>query len=134
MTPQEELLLERICAEPTRSDAPVALYRELIQESTLKAATEIAEATIEAYLRKHPELVRQWLGLSENQRSSPNWYLQEEKPNQWLVGYYPPDSSKPRKRYHNGFEAVAFFIKRHIEGHAAFASWEQEAKRQDPLA
>lgn len=105
-------LLRRICAEPTCREAPIALYRAFRTEGVLDDVAQISEATVEEYLRENPELVDQWVGLSEDQRCTPAWYVERST---WVVGYVSKTQSILRRSFPDGFKAVAYFIKRHSE-------------------
>jgi hypothetical protein len=118
-----ESRLEAICT------IPVVLKRndQGNEYSLLRASgyqddpASITETLIEEYLRAHPELVKAWLHLSEDNRSSPSWYLigpKTESPEAggWTVGFVPgPIPPVPVQVFATGYAACAHFIKMRAE-------------------
>jgi hypothetical protein len=80
----------------------------------------VSNGDITSHLRKNPDLVRIWVQYSEDQRSSPAWYLSgpgegRERLQTWSVGYYCGDGGAPEVQFEDEFEACAFFIMRNLE-------------------
>ena len=47
---------------------------------------------IQVYLRSHPGLLDDWIGYSEDKRTSRGWYLErntDSKPPRYILGYLP---------------------------------------------
>ena len=115
--------LEAICTIPfvlkgTHTDNEYSLLRK---SGYSDDPASISEALIEQYLRAHPHLVKAWLNLSDDQRSTPAWYLigpKDDDPDAggWMVGFIPgPIPPVPVERFENGFAACAHFIKMRAE-------------------
>jgi len=84
--------IENICLIPKklkdRDDiSMVDLFFEVGGQSAVENSTELDLSQV---LRNRPDLVDQWLQLSEDNRSTPAWYFRKtEDSTMWEVGYYP---------------------------------------------
>jgi hypothetical protein len=67
-------------------------------------------------LRDHPDWVRAWFLWSDNQRSSPNWWLAGWISHEYTLGYYDPkvDREAPPMRFDDKVEACAEYVSRAI--------------------
>ena len=118
-----ESRLEAICTIPVvlKRDGGRNEYSLLRASGYQDDPASISEALIEAYLRAHPDLVKAWLQLSEDNRSSPAWYLiapKTESPEAsgWMVGFVPgPTPPVPVQVFATGYAACAHFIKMRAE-------------------
>ncbi len=94
---------------------------ELVRASGWPEHPELAtEAAIERILRTTPDLIRAWLGYSEDQRCSRGWYLvapSGDNPDRdgWAVGYLGDSAREPPERFPDGYSACACFIRRVME-------------------
>ena len=82
--------------------------------------TSLSEEEIASHLRKNPDLVQVWVQYSEDQRSSPAWYLSVPgkelgRLQTWRVGYYSQEGGTPEIPFDDEFEACAYFIMRYLE-------------------
>lgn len=83
--------------------------------------TAIDVEKIRTHVAAHPELIGQWIGYSGNKRVSSGWYLSADSVNgPYVVGYFPSsDPSKAEKKYSDGIEACAIYIKHELESIAS---------------
>lgn len=75
----------------------------------------ITARDLEAYLRAHPGLVRDWVLLSENQRCTPALCLlapDNADRTQWIVAWFPKG---PRRTFGCEYEATATYIKSYLD-------------------
>ena len=76
----------------------------------------IDEITIEDLvqgLRDHPEAVDFWIQQSEDNRSSPAWYIRQKRDDTlWEVGYYPDGESTD---FENSLDACANYIRQYLD-------------------
>lgn len=90
---------------------------ELIEESGYHTySDQIYEESIEACLRQNPRLVESWILYSDNQRSSPSWFLAEPTSEfgkgNWAVCWYATgEQIKTIGYYKDQFSACAKFAK-----------------------
>jgi hypothetical protein len=85
----------------------------------LQDPSALLECDLEDVLRSYPELIDEWLRLSENKRASGGWYLLRPSSENagWVVGYYPKG---PERRFSDRFKGCAFFVKQEIEAYRSF--------------
>lgn len=121
-------VIARICEIPEiyRRSGYRAMIAAVNEAGYRSGSRKVSEAEIAAYLRGHPHLVQEWLGYSEDQRSSPNWYLSPpggglNRLGSWRVGWYAARDRPPEKEFPDQFEAAAFFAMRKVEEH--FEGW-----------
>ena len=95
-------------------------YREkseftlLIESGYFEFHDQIGENEIIEVLKIQPDLITDWIGLSEDKRTSEGWYIIREDKS-FFVGYWPPGNDKIEIKTPDKFSACAAFIKRHIE-------------------
>lgn len=102
---------------------------ELIRESGyFVVADKVHELEIERHLRDFPYLIDSWQCYSEDQRTSPAWYLVSPRPDAsptepgWRVGFYSPSQDERHERaFSDGYSACAYFIKQQAERLRAIA-------------
>ena|ERR1017187_2041103 len=72
---------------------------------------------IREHVAAHPMLIGDWICYSENKRVSSGWYFSANSVSgPYVVGYFPTsDSSKTEKKYSDGIEACAIYIKHELE-------------------
>jgi hypothetical protein len=80
----------------------------------------VTEAAVESVLRSSPDLIRAWIGYSEDQRCSPAWFLvapSDENPDRdgWAVGYLGDSRREQPQAFLDGYAACACFIHRVVE-------------------
>jgi len=77
------------------------------------AIAGIRVADLAAALRDRPECVRAWVGYSEDNRSSPAWFIQAS-PNgsKWVVGFYPDGESV---QYDTASDACSHYIRHYLD-------------------
>ena len=88
------------------------IFTLLEQSGYFTAHDQVTEAAICTALRRRPELVNDWIELSESTRASSGWYLRRAGAQHYQVGYYP--DSEPIE-YDDALAACAAYIKRNIE-------------------
>lgn len=85
----------------------------LLQESGYFSVHEqVTESAIHDALRGRPQLVNDWIDLSESRRASSGWYLRRAGAKGYQVGHFPDNEPVD---YVDGLTACAAFIKREIE-------------------
>ena len=110
---------------------------ESLRRLGYSASNEISEREIEAYMRKHPDLMESWIRYSEDQRSSTGWWITEpldpdvlksdwfknntdrvrstylglHAEKKWTVGNYP---ITVKRTFDDKFEAIAFFVRQKV--------------------
>ena len=116
-----ETSLENICTMPLmlKMNRNQNSYSLLKTSGYLIDPDAVTEDLIEQYLRARPHLVKAWLHHSQDQRSSPSWYLKAPdscNPDEagWSVGFVPrPYRRIPADMFKDGYVACARFIKRY---------------------
>ena len=79
----------------------------------------VLEEDLEVVFRAEPDLIDEWVKLSENKRTRDSWGLvRPDSPDsaEWIVIY--PNGRKQRS-FPDGFKACAFFVKQEIEEYRA---------------
>ena len=76
---------------------------------------KINEEEIMAILRLHPHLITEWLGLSEDSRSSNRWNFWKSEDGKYHVGHWPESEQFESINSTDEFYGCAAYIKRHIE-------------------
>ena len=112
-----ESLIDDILNMPTifHELGNVSYYTLLKNSGYFEKCNQISENDILKRIIRNPECVEQWLIYSEDQRSSPSWYIAQQNNNEYLVDRYPQlKSSQPRK-FLDVNEACAAFVKVAIE-------------------
>jgi hypothetical protein len=103
----------RVCRLPVEFPSSGISWRDLVAKSGWPADPEsILGKQLAEYLRDKPALVDAWLGYSEDKRSSPGWYLQEDGRGGYIVGWYP---GPKQDRFSDRILACAEFIRRELE-------------------
>ncbi len=89
----------------------------LVKESGFKSIhSESLRDELREYLECHPEFIEDWIGFSEDQRSSPSWFLMREPNGQYELGWFATDCGKTRQEwFDSGAQACAEFIIRVME-------------------
>lgn len=87
---------------------------DLLAEAGGRAAIEnISETEIANALSIRAEDVDCWIQFSEDNRSSPAWFMRQEKDGKtWEVGYYPDGDSI---YFDNPIDACANYIRHYLE-------------------
>ena len=117
--------IEAICRMPaeSRRRGDVSMIDLLKESGYLQADWKLTEVLLQAYLRDHPEAIEAWLTESQDQRGSGSWYLLDPAAagaeRSWVVGFYP---NGPKRKYSDGAEACAAFIKQYVERLSTYAS------------
>lgn len=92
-----------------RGDASI---HSLLRKSGYFAVHEaVTEGAIYDALHEHPELVSDWINLSDAKRASSGWFLRQGARG-YQVGHYPDHEAV---EYSDRLTACAAFIKREIE-------------------
>ena len=89
------------------------MYSLLKESGYFEMYDQVSEADIVEELKKHPELIDDWLMLSEDKRTSGWCFTQENQ--KYSVGYYPRTPNFRLTTYPKAKEACAAFIKLEIE-------------------
>ena len=76
---------------------------------------QISENEIMEVLKNHPNLIAEWLQLSEDSRSSVRWGLSRNDNGRYVIGHWPGGEGFEEISSTDKFYACAVFIKRHIE-------------------
>ena len=76
---------------------------------------KINEDDIIEVLKMHPNLITDWLQLSEDSRSSQRWAISRGEDGKCFVGHWPGGKDFEEINTSDEFYACAAFIKRHIE-------------------
>jgi hypothetical protein len=112
-------ILQAVCRMPVtyRARGDVSWIAVFDETGFVANKTSWSSADVEAYLRKHPELVDVWLLYSDDQRCSPAWYVVPPKGNMpadsWRVGHQPRLLLGDR-RFKDAAAAVTFFIEQQV--------------------
>ncbi len=93
-----------------RGDA--SIYTLLQESGYFAVHDQVTEGAIHNALRRHPEVVNDWIDLSESRRASSGWYLRPAGAKGYQVGHYPDNEPVD---YADELAACAAFIKREIE-------------------
>ena len=68
--------------------------RQLIARSGYPSvATQVTVERMAEFLATRPDLVDVWFRWSEDQRWSPAWWMSEQAPGEFRVGYYDPQAA-----------------------------------------
>jgi hypothetical protein len=87
----------------------------LIRNSGYYESPEVlTAAAVEGELRRRPELLQSWFTYSDDQRSSPNWYVSGEEGGSYNVGFYSDGGHSGMVEFRDPYSAVAAFIVRQI--------------------
>ena len=79
--------IERLCCLANELRRSGKSVHRLVEESGIHAELhQFTERAILDVLRSAPELVADWLGYSQDKRTSGGWYLIEEDNNRYVVG------------------------------------------------
>lgn len=79
--------IKRICHIPADFRKGNKSFHRLVHDTGIERQV-LTETSVASALLSNPELVDDWLGWSEDQRSSPSYYFLEEK-GKYVVGGYP---------------------------------------------
>lgn len=93
----------------------VSMNNLLKSSGYLQNPSAVLEDDLEGVFRAKPDLIDEWVRLSENKRTRDGWWLvRPDSPHtsDWIVIY--PNGRKQRK-FPDGFKACAFFAKQEIE-------------------
>lgn len=131
-------VIASICRLPVDALGSNVSILELLRQSGYSESSGISEQDIEAYLRRHPELIEPWILHSENQRSSTGWWITEplnhdvltsdwfrsntdagrnayldlHAEGKWTVG---DSASTVRRTFDDKFQAFAFLVSRRVK-------------------
>lgn len=89
----------------------VSIYALLQESGYFAVHEEVTENAIHDALRRHAEVVHDWLDFSEAKRTSSGWFLRRAAGG-YQVGHYPDHELVG---YSDELAACAAFIKREIE-------------------
>jgi hypothetical protein len=91
----------------------------LVAESGyFQAFNDVSEQDLYEEILAHPNLIKEWIGFSEDKRTT-GWYLREETDGTLKLGYIPEKGERvevPARYFKDRASAVATFIKLEIEG------------------
>jgi len=114
--------IDALCrmAQNYKSRGDVSMSELAREVGSLTDGASIPQDEVEAYLRRHPELVVSWLIYSQDKRCSPTSYLAEpgaglDGPEGWRVGYYRAKNRPTERVFTDEFAACAFFIARELD-------------------
>jgi hypothetical protein len=85
-----------LCQFPVdyRDEALNLSPRQLVARSGYPSvATQVTVDRIAAFLATRPDLVDAWFQWSHDQRWSPAWWISEQAPGEFRVGYYDPNAA-----------------------------------------
>jgi len=87
---------------------------DLLAEAGGRAAIEnVSEAELAHALSVRSDAVDHWIQMSEDNRSSPAWFVRQGKDGKkWEVGYYPDGDSI---YFDNPIDACAKYIRHYLE-------------------
>ena len=89
-------------------------FSALLSESGFhEMLSSVTENDILGELVKDSTLSDQWFLWSENKRTNSGWYLTNNRNDNYVVGYFPPNGEI--LNFSNKLKACAAFIKREIE-------------------
>ena len=114
-----EAVVDALCRMPLAfKNAGDTTMVALLKVSQYHRESRISEVHIEAYLRRHAELVHPWVEYSENQMKLPGWYLMRPRAGsseEWRVDFLTKREPPLEHPFADEFEACAFFIMRKVE-------------------
>jgi hypothetical protein len=91
-------------------------FRDLLKDmGYFELYEDVTESRIYERLKQCPEYCDLWIEWSEYQRVDSGWYLQDEYTGKFIVGYHNMDSKTFSKEFKSKAQAVACFVKKHIE-------------------
>ncbi len=90
----------------------VSIHTLLWESGYFAVHDQVTEGAIHDALLRRPEVVHDWIDLSESKRASSGWYLRRAGAKGYQVGHYPGDEAVD---YADELAACAAFIKREIE-------------------
>jgi hypothetical protein len=98
----------------TRNMSPYALA---VESGFREHRSVIDVEKIRQYVAAHPKLVGDWMGYSANKRDGSALYFSAHSiDGPYVVGGFPNiDPAKTEKKYLDGIEACAIYIKRELE-------------------
>ncbi len=114
-----EAMLGNLCRMPIEHvrRGNVSMVGLLRESGYLEDLEDLDAALFEAWLRANPEYLDSWLFYSNDQRSSPTWYLHEpgQSESRWAIGYVTGKPDHEMLFYPDRFAATAQFIKKYVE-------------------
>ena len=102
--------VERVCRLPVEYRTADLSWRDLVSRSGWSADATL-DGQLAEYLRDRPDLVDAWFGFSQDKRTSPGWYLQEDPLGGYVVGWYP---GSRQDRFMDRVAACAEFIRHEL--------------------
>ena len=83
--------------------------------------SSITVEKIRDHVTKHPSLIGDWIGYSENKRTSSGWYFSADSPHgPFVLGRCPTSGpARTEKTFSDGTEACAHYIKHELESIAS---------------
>jgi len=125
-----ETVVESLCDMPAafRTRRDVSMVALIAESGYLTCADDVTEEEIERHLRAKPDLVKQWVEHSEDQRCTPARFLElpdgtDTQPDQCIVGCVEENGSRSEKKgFSDPFAACAYYIKRESESLRSFAT------------
>lgn len=110
MKPRAVIAVARMAIDfQSRSDVSMKTLLEV--SGYLAAPDEVSVEALEMEFKRHPDLVESWLRESEDNRSSPAWYVRSLGAS-WEVGRYP---GGPCDEFTELTVACATYVKRFVE-------------------
>lgn len=101
--------IERLCRLPSEFRMGNISTHDLLHAIGIEPSS-IDLNTVRAVLRSNPELINDWLRWSEDQRSTPGYYLLKEN-NKYIVGRIPGNEQKV---FTDKIEACTDFIVKQV--------------------
>jgi hypothetical protein len=109
-------MIEEIIFLPNKfQEGNDTIYTLLKNTGYFDNKNEVNESDIYEALLKNQECINQWIIFSEDNRSSPSWYIIEYKKGKYTVGFYPEDKNLKPVDYKDKALACAKFVKRKID-------------------
>ena len=91
------------------------MYSLLKDSGYFNTYNDIQELDLLSALSEHPEVINDWLLLSENKRTDSGYYFKQVKSGNYVVGFFSQNEGSKHNEYDNVQKACAAFIKKEIE-------------------
>ena len=93
---------------------------ELVRRSGYAALRSRVSATrLAACLGAHPEWVDAWFSWSEDNRSTPSWFIAEVPPGRFEVAFYDGSQTRQAEDYGDRTLAAAAFVQHYLDAISA---------------
>ncbi len=96
------------------SRGSVSAIELLVRSGYLTVRRDITLERLSDCLAMHPEWIDAWLQWSEDNRSSPSWYIETLGPDEFEVGHYNGGRSS-QMQFDDRVRACAEFVSRELE-------------------